>query len=181
MKTLIDDESGLADAAFVEVLSSIGKKLGVDAVFVSVVQGSSSDYKAKGSIYFACGLFDLRDKNYRWIGNLEAAQGLAPLPFEAFVTRSIKDISDNVNASEGYGMMETAETGGDEIEEADDELDEDSALTQEEIDQEELAIQECKYKIRVIDEEYEQLSTVTIKITRNDKEIGRFYTNKNGK
>jgi hypothetical protein len=96
MQSMINDPSGSIDRGFVEVLSKIGQAANVDALLVSVVQGSGAGYEKKEEVCVTCGLFDLRDKAYRWIGTCRDRKGLVPVPFKAFMANSVNNIAGEV-------------------------------------------------------------------------------------
>ena len=96
MNSLMNDPSGALDATLSEVLSKIGNASGVDALLVSAIQGSETTYNGRTNIHIVCGLYDLRDKSYRWVGSYIDARGIAPIPFKAFVANAVNDISKGV-------------------------------------------------------------------------------------
>ena len=97
IKLMMDDKKVVIDPTFAELLSRVGQTVGVDAIIVSVVVGSPSDYDDKKNIRFECGLFDLRDKNYVWIARTVDKKGLVPVPLEAFVSNAFSAMKSKVS------------------------------------------------------------------------------------
>ncbi len=93
MESLMKDPTGGLDAGLTEVLVKAGNAAGVDALLISIVQGSSADYQNKLTMHIVCGLFDLRDHAYRWTGSYADAQGVVPVPFKAFMAKAVNGIS----------------------------------------------------------------------------------------